>query len=782
MGVVELNRLNDAYRAEGHFREALKICREQGDNEDVVDPIMDIGLCRRHLGDLDSALALFEEALALSRDGGLEVLEARALGEIGNTRWLRGEYQLALQDVGVSNRIAERTGEHFQLNVNYQLLGLIYWELNQFDRAHAALDRAVEEARLAERPLEIASAYNNRGIVYRRQKLYGRALEFFGRALELDERLRSRWGQGYDHRNMGITYHRTGEFERAGEHLERAVALCEQIDDRANLARSQFDLGDLRISQRRLDEAEVLLRMALEGARQVYMPELEWRVLRGIGRLHRLRGEREQALDWFKLAVEVVEKMGATIKAEEFRDGFLSNKMDLYEDIVELLLEMGQAEEALSYAERSRSRSFIDILANRSFSLKTEEEKELYDRQGEMKREMHALSVALRREKRVEQREMLAGQLNELQRRYSDLLIDIRNLNPQLSSFVTVEVAPLAEVSEALGPETTLLVYYLMEEKLAIWAIAGGELHVRVVEVGREELSRRIREYRLTIQNRELLQEVTARGRKLYDDLIRPVEQFVRRARVVGIVPHRSLHYLSFASLHDGESYLAEEVPLFYSPSASLLPYSLSGPGPQKKDSLKVLAVGNPRLGDRAYELPFTEKEVLSIKRDFDGVTAFLQQEATEQQVVENMGLFDVVHIGAHGRFDTVNPLFSALMLAPTEGYDGDLQLHEVTGLKINARLVVLSACQSGLGKLTSADELVGLSRAFAYAGTRAILSTLWRVDDVSTALLTKHFYRSYVDHGAGESLRHAQLQVMNDERHSHPTYWAGMVLSGDYR
>jgi CHAT domain-containing protein len=123
--------------------------------------------------------------------------------------------------------------------------------------------------------------------------------------------------------------------------------------------------------------------------------------------------------------------------------------------------------------------------------------------------------------------------------------------------------------------------------------------------------------------------------------------------------------------------------------------------------------------------------------------------------------------------------------------------MHEVSGLKINAGLVTLSACQSGVGRLESADELVSLSRAFLYAGTHSILSTLWRVDDISTSLLAKHFYRHYAGHVLGkdaegpggapgntkaDSLRYAQLQVMNDTVHYHPMYWAGMILAGDYR
>lgn len=740
----------------------------------------------------------------------LDTQQARGLSEMANTLWLQGRYQEALRNVWASNEIAGAAPDSaFRLNVNYQLLGLIYWELNEFERAHEALDEAVRQAWRAEMPLEAASAHNNRGIVFRRQKKYRQALASMDEALKIDERLRSRWGQGYDHRNIGITLHRMGYHEEAARHLETAVRLSGEIDDAVNLTRALYALGDLRLSQERLEKAEDLFTRALESARAVYMPEVEWRALRGLGLIRKAKGDRAGAIEHMSAAVEVVESVREGLKVEEFRSGFLTNKMDLYEDMVGLLLDEGRAEDALSYAERSRSRNFLDILARQSFELKTDRERRLYGNQRALGREIRSLSIAVRREKDERARAALAGKLQDRRKGFADLLVEIRAANPQLSSFVSVEVVPVRELAEALGEDVSLVVYYVMEDEVAIWVVRGGELTVRRVEVDRRRLTEQVRAYRLMVQRRELLDEVRPASQALRDLLLAPVEDAIAGSGAVGIVPHRALHYLSFASLYDGEEFLVERYPLFYAPSASVLARTLGRAGARPDEdgagrrALRVLAVGNPAAGDPAYDLPFSEREVESLARDFVDVTLLVGEKATESWVAEHIGEFDVIHLAAHGYFDSVNPLFSALMLAPDTGAgdDGTLELHEVSGLEVNARLVVLSACQSALGDLRAGDELVSLSRAFMYAGTPAIISTLWRVDDVATALLAKHFYRQYTGRRIGLSapaeagltgkaglpgkagaLRAAQLQVMNDGKHYHPVYWAGMILTGDYR
>ncbi len=781
MGAIQLRRLGDAPRAEEHFREAARLYGEAGKTAEAAGVRVDIGLCRRRMGNFAAARRHFSEAAATAEEQGFPDVHARAMTETANTRWLEGRYQSALELIARSNRIAEEREDAYRLNVNHQLEALIYWELNRYGAAHQALDRAVEAARRTDRPLELASAHNNRGIIYRRQEKYGKALEALRRALELDERLRSTWGQGYDHRNIGITLHRMGRLEEAREHLLRAVELSRSIGDAVNVTRSLLALGDIALEMEKLQEAERLLNDAREEAARLYLPEVQWRALRGLGRLRLARGRQAEAWEAFKSAIEVVEEIRAGIKVEELRSGFMVNKMDLYEQAVKLLLEMGRPAEAFHYAERSRSRKFLDVLAGREVQLKNAEERELYRRQRELARQLRGLRQALGREQDPRRRDELSRQLDENKQRYADLMTELRAASPGLAGFVSVEAVRSEELTDAVPEGTALLVYYLLEDEVVLWVWRRGELSTIRVPADRDELSEAVREYRVQVQNRALLEEVRRASQELYAVLLQPAEELLEGARVVGVVPHRALHYLSFACLHDGEGFLVERVPLFYSPSASVLRRTLAEEKPTGGRQLRVLALGNPDVGQRAYELPFTEQEVVSIGRDFDRVTPLLGPEASEDRLREEIGRYDIVHIGAHGRLDAASPLFSSLVLAPQK-QDGLLHLHEVTGLEIGAQLVTLSACQSGVGQLQAADELVSLSRAFGYAGAHAILSTLWRVDDVSTALVSKHFYRHYAQHGAAQSLRHAQLQVMNDGRHYHPSYWAGVTLTGDYR
>jgi CHAT domain-containing protein/Tfp pilus assembly protein PilF len=781
IGAICLRRLSSAIRAGEHFQEAIVLYQRVGDAAAAADATIDLGLCRRHMGQFGEAMTLFDETLATGEQLQSPRLVSRSLAETANTRWLRGEYQEALESVIRANAVAQGAGDDLRLSAGYQLLALTYWELNEYGRAHEALDAALEAAVRAESLADIASAHNNRGVILRREGHYDEAVRAFQQALGIDTRLQSRWGQGYDHRNLGMTYHRMNRLEAASEHLARAVELSREIGDRVNLARALQALGELRIDQGRPHEADQPLVEALGEARAMYLPEVEWRALKAMSHLHKLQGDPHQAWQACRQAVDVVEGLGAALRLDELRTGFLTNKMDLYEDAVALLLEMDRPDEAFHYAERARSRRFLDILGGRRVDLKTDAERRLYDEQQELLGRMGALREEIARERDEERRGELARSLEELKQRYSDVLLEIRLANPELAAFVTLDAATAEEAAAFVPAGVALVCYFLLQDSVVAWVVADGRVSSRRTRVDRDRLGGQVRDLRLMVQNREPLEDVLRASRALHTVLIAPLADLIRGADVLGIVPYGALHYLSFACLHDGEQFLVERFPLFHDPSASVFGQAMSREPLAGKRSAHVLAIGNPDVGDPAYELPFTEREVASIQRDFDAVVALTGPDASEDNLRGRIGQFDIVHIGAHGHFDAANPLFSNLVLAPHEE-DGLLHLHEVTGLDIDAQLLALSACQSGLGELRSGDELVGLSRAFAYAGARSILSTLWRVDDVATALVSKHFYRRYAESGAADSLRHGQLQVMNDGRHAHPTYWAGVVLSGDYR
>jgi CHAT domain-containing protein len=237
------------------------------------------------------------------------------------------------------------------------------------------------------------------------------------------------------------------------------------------------------------------------------------------------------------------------------------------------------------------------------------------------------------------------------------------------------------------------------------------------------------------------------------------------------------------------EGSLIDDVPIFHVPSASVLQYTLARR--KLQTNRRVLAVGNPKRERAGLELPFAEHEVGTIRWNqrvpwawrirwnFPDVTILTGERATESWTRKNVRSFGIIHLATHGEFDPINPLFSAVKLARDAEDDGDLQAAEVFELELRADLVVLSACQTGVGRVTSGDDVLGLSRAFFYAGTHAIVSSLWRVSDSSTAMLMKHFYRQYTERNKAESLRRAMLDVKR--RYPHPGYWGAFILAGDY-
>ena len=196
--------------------------------------------------------------------------------------------------------------------------------------------------------------------------------------------------------------------------------------------------------------------------------------------------------------------------------------------------------------------------------------------------------------------------------------------------------------------------------------------------------------------------------------------------------------------------------------------------------------MGNPDLGDPVFDLPFAEQEVGTIKWNFPKVTVLTRDEATESWVREHISEFNIIHIASHGEFDPVNPLMSAIKLASpkdTNGAkpksDGNLEAGEIFGMTITADMVFLSACQTGLGKITAGDDVVGLNRSFFFAGTHTVISSLWRVSDVSTAVMIKTFYRLYRNQNKADCLRKAAMHVKT--HYPHPGYWGAFTLVGDY-
>ena len=217
------------------------------------------------------------------------------------------------------------------------------------------------------------------------------------------------------------------------------------------------------------------------------------------------------------------------------------------------------------------------------------------------------------------------------------------------------------------------------------------------------------------------------------------------------IVPHDVLHYLPFNALVglDGR-YLIEKYPIYYLSSASLLQFVKEK---RKAGGEKVLAFGNPDLGDPEKNLEFAELEAKEVKAAYPESSVYIRKEATEEKSKTLSANHDILHFATHAKLNEDDPLSSAVLLAREDKEDGRLEVREIFGMELKANLVVLSGCETGLGKLSTGDELVGLTRAFIYAGTPSVVASLWSVDDSSTAHLMASFYRNLKDDEQGGSV-----------------------------
>jgi CHAT domain-containing protein len=264
---------------------------------------------------------------------------------------------------------------------------------------------------------------------------------------------------------------------------------------------------------------------------------------------------------------------------------------------------------------------------------------------------------------------------------------------------------------------------------------------------------------------------------ELYEWLFAPLRVNIRSRRLI-IVPHGVLHYLPFGAFRDPRTgrYLIEDYTITYAPSASSIRFLRDKETPVKG---KALVIGAP--AGVAPELPGAMREVVMVGAALQ-VQPMVGKAAKESLLYDLKGDVDLVHIAAHGVYDAETPLFSHIALAEGDGNDGNLEVHEIlsdvdlTGVN----LVVLSACQTALGKVSAGDEISGLTRALLYAGTPGVISTLWNIDDNAAVELMHHFYRRLLSgDSAADALRDAQLRLLHGN-HPDPGQWAAFTLNGD--
>jgi len=439
-----------------------------------------------------------------------------------------------------------------------------------------------------------------------------------------------------------------------------------------------------------------------------------------------------------------------------------------------VLFEMKRYEEGFDYLERSRARAFLDMLAGRSVEAKKSVDSSLLGREREVQQKIDLATRRLR-VARGPEREPLAESYRALLKERALVLESIKRQSFEYAATTTVTTVPARKIADRLGKGTAMISYFLGSKNGYIWVLKDGAVKALPLEETAEELGKKVSGYRYAITTQQEA-VAAALGGKLSGSLIQPLLEMLSGIDRLYIVPSMALHHLPFSSLplSDGR-FLMQAYAVSVLPSGSSLFFldkEISG------DRESILALGNPLRDGSAPPLPFAEEEVRLISRNFSSNRISVGKDASESLIKEGrLAGTSIIHIAAHGKYNSAEPLKSALLLAGDEKNDGDLETFEIFSLRINPRLVVLSACESGLGKLEGGDEIQGLNRAFLYAGAGGVVSSLWSVSDQSTSRLMEHFYGLLPSNTAAEALRQAQIRLMKE--YPAPLHWAPFYLVG---
>jgi CHAT domain-containing protein/tetratricopeptide (TPR) repeat protein len=792
-GVYDL--LGEPRQALDYYGRALALRGGLGDRRGEAQVLNNLGVTYGGLGELGEALSRYDRALAIFRELGDRQWEARTLQNLGATYLSLGELQRARaaleQALALRRATGDRRGEALTMNSLGLVLDLLGATGEALDLHRKALDlaRAVGDRRWE------AGSLTRLGKELLASGDPAKALEMLGQALELLKAPGDRRSRSVALQRTGEAHAQQGNLPKALEVFGEALALRRAIADRAG-------------------EAETLTAVARAEAR--------------LGKLPESRAHVEEALG-------LVESMRATVRNPDLRASFLGTHRQAFELDVDLLMQLdrrepggGHAREALERSEHARARALLDLLQEARAEIRQgsdpvlrEREKALTERlNAKAERQIESLGGAAPATSQAEAERSVQELLAEL----DAVQAEIRARSPRYAALTQPRPLGSSEIQALLDPGTLLLEYALGEERSFLWAVDAGsvtsfELPPRA-EI--EAAARRVYE------GMRILNAGGAKARDLRDleaaslsrMLLGPVAARLGDRRLV-IVADGALHYLPFAALPEGSSgdLLIDRHEIVNLPSASVLATQrrdLAGRPPAPRTVVvfadPVFDAGDSRLakaqlaagpkrpaerGSGAGEFPALPR-LPSTRLEAERIAALVPPDqalveldfraAREPVLGGGLRPFRIVHFATHGMIDAQTPALSGLVLSRVgedgKAREGFLSLNDVYNLQLGADLVVLSGCETALGREIRGEGLVGLTQGFFYAGAARVVASLWRVQDRATAELMGRFYAAMLREGKtpAAALREAQLAVRRERRWRDPYYWSAFVLQGDWR
>lgn len=790
-GRIYLLRLDNYSKAIENQQVALDILQRQNIKEGTIEVLQNLGFSHERLGNYKASLKFQQEGFELAKELGNSKWIALSQHYMSNIYWKMGNYQQALNFQKQAMEIFIELKEVKLQVASLSTKGLILMSLGNLDDAENAEQRALDMALSIDDKQDMATIHKNLGLIYRSREKWDLAKQEFERATKIDEAIGFKRGLSYDYRDLGTIFVQQNDFEAALTYFRKGLQISSEIGDAQNQSQCLYEIARTHFLNNNIDAASDTLLLASSSAGRLFIPEVQWRAQRLIGQLNEKQNNLQGSIVAYTNALEIIETMRSQIKVEEFKSGFIDDKLVVYYELVNLYLNLDRPDKALEIVERAKSRNFIDMLANRDIDFSGDFNKQKFEQgkrlEDEINRIQNEISRMLVNEQNMNESEKmklddLNLQLVNTKNEYAEFVFELKRENPELAEMVQVEPLKTDSLRTFLPDSVMMVEYFYTEEKLYMWGVSKDRLVTANYPVQKSQLVDNINIFRDAIRSQRSVNTI---ARELYKILISPLKEELLGYRHLVIVPHGILHYLPFAALMDeNQKYLIEKFSLSLAPSAMVLMVCL-----EKGQSYlngedwaaEILAFGNPDLGDEQFDLPFAEKEVESVELLYPNVDSYIRKDASETRFKFSSAKSNTMLLSCHGEFDAANPLMSSLLLAPDDSNDGMLQAQEIFSLRMDTYLIAMSACETGLATISVGDEVIGLSRSFIYAGASSLLSSLWKVDDLATAVMVKRLFRYLKE---GKSRAHALQLAINFVRTNinvHPSYWAAFNLTGDF-
>ena len=679
--------------------------------------------------------------------------KAEAYYNLGGAYCFLGDFHRAIKYLKQYLSIAEEAGDRAGQGNSFEVLGNIYLNLGEYQRAIEYTNKCLIIAKEdGNRALE-GEAYSDLGETYNELNDFRQAMECHKKHLNIAEEVGDRKGKGLAYLNIGDVHKSLGDVPRAMENYKQSLSNAEEIGDRKGQGRAYCRLGSCYAHLHDLKEAIECYKQHLSIAKEIDSRIQEACAHKGLGKVFLHSSSLNEALEHLRCSVKVYDTIRASsISEDELKISFRAKHQFAYTHLWHVLLLLERNDEALYAAERGRAQALLDALkltygltSLSPRSIESEEEVRCIPRQTTV------LTVFLALHWKTVNMWVLRKEGNPI----------IRRLN--LETFR----------SEDEDPFSILLDFVLK--------YIGAGVGIRCENRSMDKLSTTTSTTRDKHQTSEPSQETTDCLQPLYDILIGPFEDLLDGEELI-VVPDGALSKAPWAAL-------SETLRIRTVPSLTSLKVITDSPSEYHSKS-GALLVGDPCLkkitdkrGSPIYEqLKYAKMEVEMIGKILKSQT-LTGEDATKEAVLQRIKSVSLVHIAAHGRPET-----GEIVLAPDPRWESDtpteedcvMKMSDIQAVKLRARLVVLSCCHSGQGEVSS-EGVVGMARAFLFAGARSVLASLWAISDQATMMFMKSFYQQL---GSGESASVALQRAMKCLRDSHdysaPKYWAPFVLMGD--